>query len=113
MLDQAGRVAAKKAVAAPLTVTTARAPGASSKSGEQRARRKIPAVTLVAAWIRAETGVGPSLASGSQAWRPSWADLPTEPTKSRRQARGRTSSSQERKATVSPRAVGARAKSAE
>ena len=25
-----------------------------------------PAVTMVAAWIRAETGVGPSIASGSQ-----------------------------------------------
>ena len=25
-----------------------------------------PAVTMVAAWIRAETGVGPSMASGSQ-----------------------------------------------
>ena len=25
-----------------------------------------PAVTMVAAWIRAETGVGPAMASGSQ-----------------------------------------------
>ena len=27
---------------------------------------KTPAVTIVAAWISAETGVGPSIASGSQ-----------------------------------------------
>ena len=45
-----------------------------------------PAVTMVAAWIRAETGVGPSIASGSQVCRPSWADLPMAPTNSSRQA---------------------------
>jgi hypothetical protein len=28
-----------------------------------------PAVTIVAAWISAETGVGPSIASGSQTYR--------------------------------------------
>ena len=27
-----------------------------------------PAVTIVAAWINAEIGVGPSMASGSQTW---------------------------------------------
>jgi len=32
--------------------------------------RKTPAVTIVAAWIKAETGVGPSIASGSQTWSP-------------------------------------------
>ncbi len=31
---------------------------------------------MVAAWIRAETGVGPSMASGSQLNRGIWADLP-------------------------------------
>lgn len=31
-----------------------------------RAIRYTPAVTIVAAWIRAETGVGPSIASGNQ-----------------------------------------------
>ena len=34
--------------------------------GLMRVIRKTPAVTIVAAWIRAETGVGPSMASGSQ-----------------------------------------------
>ena len=41
-----------------------------------RATRKTPATTMVAAWIRADTGVGPAMASGSQVWRGNWADLP-------------------------------------
>ena len=41
-----------------------------------------PAVTMVAAWISADTGVGPSIASGSQVWSPSCADLPIAPTNS-------------------------------
>jgi len=36
-------------------------------------------LTIVAAWIRAETGVGPSIASGSQTWRGNWALLPIAP----------------------------------
>ena len=28
----------------------------------------MPAVTMVAAWISADTGVGPSIASGNQRW---------------------------------------------
>ncbi len=47
--------------------------------------RYTPAVTMVAAWIRAETGVGPSMASGSQVWSGSWADLAKAPTSSSRQ----------------------------
>ena len=39
-------------------------------------RRKIPATTMVLEWSRAETGVGPSMAAGSQGWRPNWADFP-------------------------------------
>ena len=46
-----------------------------------------PAVTIVAAWISALTGVGPSIASGSQVWRPSCADLPIAPTNSSRQSK--------------------------
>ena len=41
---------------------------------------KTPAVTIVAAWISALTGVGPSIASGSQVWSGSCADLPIAPT---------------------------------
>ncbi len=39
-----------------------------------------PAVTMVAAWISAETGVGPSMASGSQTYNGNCADLPHAPT---------------------------------
>lgn len=46
---------------------------------------KIPAVTIVAAWISAEIGVGPSIESGSQTWNGNWADLPIAPTKRKRQ----------------------------
>ena len=35
---------------------------------------------MVAAWMRADTGVGPAMASGSQTNSGSWADLPTAPT---------------------------------
>ena len=45
--------------------------------------RYTPAVTMVAAWISAETGVGPSMASGSQVWSGHWADLAAAPTKRR------------------------------
>ncbi len=41
-----------------------------------------PAVTMVAAWISAETGVGPAMASGSQTYSGSCADLPQAPTSS-------------------------------
>ena len=78
-------VAAKNAVEAPIIATTASAVSEYSKIGDSLATMKIPAVTIVAAWIRAETGVGPSIASGSQVWRPSWADLPMAPMKSRMQ----------------------------
>ena len=42
-----------------MTVTSVSAAGASSISGDMRAIRNTPAVTMVAAWISAETGVGP------------------------------------------------------
>ena len=50
-------------------------------SGKVRATRKTPAATIVAAWMRALTGVGPSMASGSQTWSGNWADLPAAPAK--------------------------------
>ncbi len=37
----------------------------SKNTGNRRAPRKTPATTIVAAWISAETGVGPAMASGS------------------------------------------------
>jgi len=39
-------------------------------------------VTIVAAWMRAETGVGPSIASGSQVCNGNWPDLPQAPRSS-------------------------------
>ena len=48
-----------------------------------RQTRNTPAVTMVAAWISAETGVGPSIASGNQVCRKSCADLPMAPTNNR------------------------------
>src|SRR5699024_4379868 len=42
---------------------------------------KIPAVTIVAAWINAEIGVGPSIESGNQTCSGTCADLPIAPMK--------------------------------
>src|SRR3954464_8735642 len=75
-------VAAKIAVAAPTQVTTCIAVTDVSNIGDRRQTMNTPAVTMVAAWIRALTGVGPSIASGSQVCRPSWADLPMAPMNS-------------------------------
>src|SRR2546423_13349819 len=78
-------VAATSRVTSPTTATMSEAVGASPKTGQKRAIRYTPAVTMVAAWIRAETGVGPSIASGSQVWSGIWADLAKAPTISSRQ----------------------------
>ena len=78
-------VAAKIAVVAPMKVTKVCAFGASSNSGDSRATMKTPAVTMVAAWISADTGVGPSIASGSQVCSRNCADLPIAPMNSSRQ----------------------------
>jgi hypothetical protein len=75
-------VAAKKAVSAPMMMMKFVAKGAYSMIGDMRQTRKTPAVTMVAAWISAETGVGPSIASGSQVCRRSCADFPIAPMKS-------------------------------
>src|SRR5437764_760211 len=48
--------------------------------------REMQAVTIVAAWISAETGVGPAMASGSQTYNGICADLPHAPTNRSRQA---------------------------
>src|ERR1035438_9899179 len=77
-------VAAKRAVSVPIIATTVIAIGARSKIADDRATIYTPAVTMVAAWINAETGVGPSMASGSQTYRGICADLPAAPTISSR-----------------------------
>src|ERR1700726_3009779 len=71
----------KNAVVSPMMSTNDSAPSDSSNSGDMRATMKIPAVTMVAAWISAEIGVGPSIESGSQMCKGTCADLPMAPTK--------------------------------
>src|SRR6185437_242402 len=74
------RNAMKSAVVAPMTVTKDSAVSDHSNSGLMRATMKIPAVTIVAAWISAEIGVGPSMESGSQTWSGTCALFPIAPT---------------------------------
>lgn len=47
--------------------------------GELRINRYTPAVTIVAAWINADTGVGPSMAIGSHTCSPIWELLAIAP----------------------------------
>src|SRR3989338_9115189 len=77
--------AMKNAVIAPITNTKDSAASDSSNSGDIRATMKMPAVTIVAAWISAEIGVGPSIESGSQTCSGNCADLPMAPMNSRMQ----------------------------
>ena len=69
------------AVVAPMMVTNDSAVSESSNSGLIRATMKMPAVTIVAAWISAEIGVGPSIESGSHTWSGTCALLPIAPMK--------------------------------
>src|SRR5512147_1491035 len=69
----------KNAVMAPITITTDSAVSDSSNSGDMRATMKMPAVTIVAAWISADIGVGPSIESGSHTCSGTCADLPIAP----------------------------------
>jgi hypothetical protein len=55
---------------------------------------------MVAAWMRAETGVGPSMASGSQMWSGNCADLPAAPAKRQIPAKVRSQGSQRRSSTL-------------
>src|SRR6188474_1866029 len=75
------RNAMNSAVIAPMIVTTDSAVSDSSNSGLIRATMKMPAVTIVAAWISAEIGVGPSIESGSHTCRGTCALLPIAPMK--------------------------------
>src|SRR5687767_11263178 len=77
--------AAKIAVTAPTMATTSDASSDMRNSTFDRTTMYTPAVTIVAAWMSAETGVGPAIASGSQTYRGTCADLPHAPTNSSRQ----------------------------
>ena len=90
------------AVAAPTKVTRPRATGLAWNTGESRQTMNTPAVTMVAAWISAETGVGPSIASGSQVCSSNCADLPIAPMNRRMQIRVIVSIRMPRKPIVAP-----------
>src|SRR5258707_7255482 len=75
-------IAPHSSVAAPTMVTASFASGVRLKIGLDRTIRYTPAVTMVAAWIRADTGVGPSIASPSQACSGTCADLAQAPSSS-------------------------------
>jgi len=53
---------------------------------EIRINKNTPAVTIVAAGIKAETGVGPSIAAGNHVCKPICADLPTAAIKNKHPA---------------------------
>src|SRR5690625_278456 len=69
-------MAPKSNVTAPTITTTSCAAGAASKIAPERTIRYTPADTIVAAWVSADTGVGPAIASPNQACSGTWADLP-------------------------------------
>ena len=69
-----------------------------------------PAVTMVAAWMRAETGVGPSIASGSQVCSRNCADLPMAPMNKRMHRTVSASGFHDRKCMVVPATLPALAK---
>lgn len=70
------QVAVKRVVRAPKHRQVVRASWLFSIRGCSRISKKIPATTMVLEWSRADTGVGPSMAEGSQGCSPNWADFP-------------------------------------
>lgn len=68
-----------KAVRLPINNIIFKIFGQYSNKIENLIIKKTPAVTIVAACINAETGVGPSMASGNQMCKPTWADFPKAP----------------------------------
>jgi hypothetical protein len=84
--------------------------GTYSKIGEHLIIKKTPAVTIVAACINAETGVGPSIASGNQVCKPICADLPMAPINNNVQIIGNTENSQLKKVIVELLKNGAKGK---
>ncbi len=69
-------------VTAAMTAMTTSVAWEDVKTGSRRATKYTPAATIVAAWISAETGVGPAMASGSQVCSGNCADLPATPARS-------------------------------
>lgn len=69
-------VAVNRVVRAPRHRQRVRAVELPCIRGLIRISKKMPATTIVLECSRADTGVGPSMAEGSQGCRPNWADLP-------------------------------------
>ena len=63
----------------PIHVTKFSTAGSIENTGNNLATKNTPATTMVAACINAETGVGPSMASGNQICKGNIADLPAPP----------------------------------
>jgi len=63
---------------------------------EQRIIKKTPETTSVAAWIKAETGVGPSIASGNQICKPICADFPKTPQNNKKDITKKTFKSKQK-----------------
>src|ERR1044072_1336319 len=72
-------MAARKAEMAPTQVINCSTETSNRYIGYNRATRYTPATTMVAACINADTGVGPSMASGNQICKGNMADLPAPP----------------------------------
>ena len=70
------QVAVNSVVRAPKHRQILWAVGLLLRRGLRRISRKTPATTIVLECSRAETGVGPSMAEGSQGCRPNCADFP-------------------------------------
>jgi hypothetical protein len=78
------RIAAPSIVIAPIVPTIVSTSGlAVTNTSNIRPTRYTPAATIVAAWISADTGVGPAIASGSHTCSGNWALLPIVPPNSR------------------------------
>ena len=68
--------------AVTLPITAMRFKIVSSRNGKPRTNKNTPAATIVAAWINADTGVGPAMAGGSQIDSGNCADFAAAPQKS-------------------------------
>lgn len=77
------RTAARTMVIAVAIPNSHRATSAWASTGKIDPRTTVPAATIVAAWMSAEAGVGPSIASASQSWKGTEADFPNTPMTSR------------------------------
>ena len=82
-------VPASSAVSAPTHADDGHRVAAHVEEHMGAAHRKMPAVTIVAAWISAETGVGPSIASGNHRWSGICALLPMRRRQQQRDRGGR------------------------